>query len=155
MLLEIESSQGEEIKSLAQSKFPISKVQVLKDLSSLDRCVEIERPNLIVHSCQRHEWLKSLEQGIYRSHSFNQEGFIHCSQPEQILEVANRYYKGKSELVLLWMIPNRVSPEIRWESADGDLFPHIYGPINLDAVISVTNLNPDLDGVYRVLQLPD
>jgi len=53
MLLEIESSHGDEVKTLAKGYYPASKVQVLKDLSGLDRCVEIERPNLIIHLCQR------------------------------------------------------------------------------------------------------
>jgi release factor glutamine methyltransferase len=155
MLLEIESSQGKEVKSLAQAKYPASKVQVLRDLSGLDRYVEIERPNLIVHLCQRDTWLKSLEQGIYPSKSLGHEGFIHCSQPEQILKVANRYYQGVPDMVLLCMVPGRVTSEIRWESAEGTLFPHIYGPINLDAVFSVTDFNPDLDGTFRVVQFPD
>ena len=155
MLLEIESSQGDDVKILARAHYPVSKVQILKDLAGLDRCVEIERPNLIIHLCQRQEWLKSQEQGTYRSKSFEQEGFIHCSQPEQILEVANRYYQGIPDLILLWLTPDRLTSEIRWESADGAHFPHIYGPINLDALISVSDLKPDLDGIYRVIQFPN
>jgi len=94
-------------------------------------------------------------QGIYRSKSLDQEGFIHCSQPEQILEVANRYYQGTPDTVLLWIIPDRLTSEIRWESTDGAQFPHIYGPINLDALISITDLKPDVDGTYRVIKFPD
>ncbi len=155
MLLEIESSQGDDVKTLAKAHYPASKVQILKDLSGLDRCLEIERPNLIIHLCLRQEWRKSQEQGIYRSKSLIQDGFIHCSQPEQLLEVANRYYLNIADLVLLWMVPDRVTSEIRWESADGVQFPHIYGPINLDAIIAVTDLKSDLDGTYRVIQFPN
>ena len=154
MLLEIESSQGIEVKSLAKTHYPLSKIQLLKDLSGRNRCVEIERPNLVIHLCQRVEWQKSQLEGIYKSKSLKQEGFIHCSQPEQILEVANRFYRGISELVLLWMDPEKVTSEIRWEGADNSLFPHIYGPINLDAVTTVTELQPEIDGMYRVVQLP-
>jgi release factor glutamine methyltransferase len=154
MLLEIESSQGIEVKTLAKHHYPLSKVQLLKDLSGQDRCVEIERPNLIIHLCRRVEWQKSQEQGMYQGKFLKHEGFIHCSQPEQILEVANRFYPGISELVLLWMDPDKVASEIRWDGADNSLFPHIYGPINLDAVISVTELKPEIDGTYRVIQLP-
>lgn len=152
MLIEIESSQGDDVKTLAKAYYPASKVQILKDLSGLDRCMELERPNLIIHLCQRQEWLKSQEQETYRNKSLAQVGFIHCSQPEQMLEVANHYYQGIPDLILLWMIPDRVTSEIRWESVDGVLFPHIYGPINRDAIISITDLKPDLDGTYRVIQ---
>jgi release factor glutamine methyltransferase len=155
MLLEIESSHGDEVKTLAKGDYPASKVQILKDLSGLDRCVEIERPNLIVHLCRRQDWLKSQEHGIYRSKSLDQDGFIHCSQPEQIVEVANRYYQGITDTVLLWIVPDRVTSEIRWESTDGAQYPHIYGPINLDALSSITDLKPDFDGIYRLIQFPN
>ena len=56
------------------------------------------------------------------------------------LDVANRFYQGISDLVLLWIDPEKLTSEIRWENVDGTLFPHIYGPINLDAVSSVTDL---------------
>ena len=69
--------------------------------------------------------------------------------------MANRFYKGIPGLVLLWIDPEKITSDIRWEAADGTLFPHIYGPINLDAVISVMDFKPDDDGTYRVLQLPD
>jgi uncharacterized protein (DUF952 family) len=120
----------------------------------MDRCVEIERPNQIIHLCQRVAWHDAQRKGMYQGNSLEKEGFIHCSQPDQILEVANRYYQGVQDLILLWIDPDRVSAEIRWEQSDNALFPHIYGPIDLDAVIVVTDLVPDIDGTYRVFQLP-
>jgi release factor glutamine methyltransferase len=155
MLLEIESSQGVEVKTLAESHFPTSKVQILKDLSGKDRCVEIERPNLIIHLCPREEWLQAHQKGIFQDISLRQDGFIHCSQIEQILEVANRFYQDIPDLILLWINPDQLISKIRWETSDSALFPHIYGPINLGAIISVTDLKPDFDGIYRVIQLPD
>lgn len=155
MLLEIESSQGLEIKTLAETHFPTSKVQILKDLSDQDRCIEIERTNLIIHLCPREEWLEAHQSGMFQDKSLLQDRFIHCSQIEQILEVANRYYQGIPDLILLWIDPDRVTSKIRWETAGRALFPHIYGPINLDAVITVTDLKPDTDGNYCVIQLPD
>ena len=58
----------------------------------------------------------------------------------KIIDVANRFYLAVSNLVLLWIDPETLTSEIRWEPADGTLFPHIYGPINLEAVMSVTDL---------------
>ena len=155
MLLEIESSQGVAVETLAKANYPASNVQILKDLSSLDRCLEIERPNLIIHLCRHEEWLQAYQRGIFQDKSLIQEGFIHCSQTEQILEVANRFYQGIPGLVLLWIDPDIVTSEIRWETADNAQFPHVYGPINLNAVVSVTDLKSDIDGVFRVIQRPE
>jgi release factor glutamine methyltransferase len=154
MLLEIESSQGLAVKTLVEALNPTSKVQVLKDLSGQDRCVEIEQPNLIIHLCPRDEWLQAQQRGTFKDSSLLQVGFIHCSKPEQILDVANRFYVGIPGLILLWLDPDRLTSEIRWEPTDEGLFPHIYGPINLEAVIYVTDLKPTVDGFYRVMQQP-
>ncbi|OGN94456.1 MAG: protein-(glutamine-N5) methyltransferase, release factor-specific [Chloroflexi bacterium RBG_13_50_21] len=155
MLLEIESSQGLAVKTLAKAHFPNSKVQILKDLSGLDRCLEIERPGLIIHICPHDDWLHAYRRGIFQDQSLLQDGYIHCSQSGQILEVANRFYQGSLDLVLLWVDPDRLTSELRWETADNTQFLHIYGPINLDAITSVTELKPDIDGIYRVVQSPD
>jgi len=154
MLLEIESSQGTIVKSLAQAFFPAAMVQILHDLSGLDRCVEVRSSNLIVHLCQYQEWLKAQEIDNYQNKSLSREGFIHCSQPAQILKVANRFYREIPDLVLLWIDPDKITSEIRWETADSEVFPHIYGPINLAAVISVTELKPAIDGYFRLVQTP-
>jgi uncharacterized protein (DUF952 family) len=155
ILLEIESTQGSTVKALAEAHYPASKVHILKDLSGQDRCVEIKLTDLIIHLCPRIEWLQAQQKGYYQDNSLQQDGFIHCSQPGQILEVANRFYQGIPDLVLLWIVPDRSASKIHWEPADGTQFPHIYGPINLDAVISVTDFNPDSDGIYRVFRFPD
>jgi release factor glutamine methyltransferase len=154
MLLEIESSQGAEGKALAQASFPGSQVQVLQDLAGRDRCIEIERSSLIVHLCRRKDWLAAQEHGEYRAASLDQVGFIHCSQAEQILRVANCFYREIPDLVLLWIDPEKVNPEIRWETADGEQFPHIYGMLNMTAVVGVTDLTADTDGTYRLVHTP-
>lgn len=103
----------------------------------------------IVHISPDAEWQLAKSSGLYRAASLETEGFIHCSRPEQVLEVANRFYLGQTGLWLLWIDPERVQAEIRWEAADGQTFPHIYGPLNLDAILRVTEFTPDADGVYR------
>jgi len=155
ILLEIESSQGAEVSSMAGSFYPASHVELLKDLSGNDRCIKITPSNYLIHLCQVKEWQDAQELRIFKSKSLDHEGFIHCSQPQQILQVANRFYPGIPGLVLLWVDPEKITSAIRWEAADGALFPHIYGPINLDAVFSVTEINPDDDGIFRLIQLPD
>jgi uncharacterized protein (DUF952 family) len=69
--------------------------------------------------------------------------------------VANRFYLGSYGLVLLWIDPQNISSEIRWEASDGEFFPHIYGPIDLEAVIAVTDFIPADDGRFYELQMPD
>lgn len=155
MMLEIEASQGAEVKTIAGALYPTSQVEILKDLSGRDRCIEITSSKLLNHLCQQNEFQNAQEQGIFINKSLIQEGFIHCSQPQQILQIANRFYHGIPGLVLLWIDPEKITSEIRWEASDGTLFPHIYGPIDLDAVIAVTDMKPDDDGSYRLIQLPD
>ncbi|MBT3392294.1 MAG: DUF952 domain-containing protein [Chloroflexi bacterium] len=106
---------------------------------------------VIVHLCTRADWEVAQRAGAYRAASLESEGFIHCSRPDQIFKVVNTFYQQIPDLVLLWLEPEKIAAEIRWEAADGDEFPHIYGPLNLDAVIRVSDFLPDADGVYRTL----
>jgi uncharacterized protein (DUF952 family) len=106
---------------------------------------------LIVHLCQKQDWEIANDTGEYRAESLHQEGFIHCSRPDQVIDVANKFYQGISDMILLWIEPGRVLSEIRWEAADAEVFPHIYGALNLDAVLAVRDIAPDKDGIYRKL----
>jgi release factor glutamine methyltransferase len=155
IIMELESSQGVQVKTMAESLYPATNIQVLRDLSGLDRCVEIMRSNLIIHLCQRQEWMEAQQQGLYITQSLIQIGFIHCSQPEEILQITNQFYQGRSDLVLLWIDPEKITSEIRWEISNGTFFPHIYGPIDLAAVVSATDLESDIDGKFHQLQVPN
>ena len=104
---------------------------------------------MILHLCLSSDWEKSQTESAYHPGSLNLDGFIHCSQPEQILDVANRYYPGEHNLVLLWIDLDRLQPKVRWEFADGEDFPHVYGPINMDAIRAVTHFAPNDDGRFR------
>lgn len=106
---------------------------------------------MIVHICQKTAWEAAQQAGEYRPSSLAAEGFIHASQPEQVLPVANRFYAGQNDLLVLWIDPRRVRASIRYEPADDELFPHIYGVLNLDAVQVVRPFPPDAQGVFRRL----
>jgi uncharacterized protein (DUF952 family)/RimJ/RimL family protein N-acetyltransferase len=108
-----------------------------------------KQPSWLVHLCSQQDWQQAQISGDYRASSLEAVGFIHCSKPSQILKVANHYYPAARELVLLWIDPNKLRSELRWESSDGDIFPHLFGPLNLEAVISVGDFSPDPDGVFR------
>lgn len=91
----------------------------------------------LFHITTREEWNQSKNLGRYEVRSLASEGFIHLSRPHQVLEVAKRLFAGHSDLVLLQVSEELVSAPIKYEGKNGELFPHIYGPINLDAVIGV------------------
>jgi len=67
------------------------------------------------------------------------EGFIHCSFAEQVPRIAGFIYKGVPDVVLLTIDQSKLKPPVKLENLDGgtELFPHIYGPLNLDAVVNV------------------
>lgn len=105
----------------------------------------------IVHITHRDDWTITLSSGEYCPGSLSIEGFIHCSKPEQVVRVAETYYAGQHGLVLLVIDPERLQTEVRWEpgaDSPAELFPHIYGPLNPDAVTQVLDFNPDPDGHY-------
>ena len=105
----------------------------------------------IAHICDKNEWQAAERAGEYRAASLEDEGFIHCSRPEQILDVANHFYAGAPDLVLLCIDPQLLDAELRWETVDEEVFPHLYGPINLIAVKSVRPFTPDVDGEFHHL----
>jgi uncharacterized protein (DUF952 family) len=115
--------------------------------------MSVEKP-FIVHLCSREDWQAAQKKGEYRPDSLDTEGFIHNSLPSQILWVANQFYRGEKDLVLLWIDPARVEAEIRWETVPDGTFPHVYGPLNLSAVVAVYDFPAGEDGVFRQVQGP-
>jgi uncharacterized protein (DUF952 family) len=97
----------------------------------------------LVHICLWGDWERAVQAGVYRVASLDELGFIHLSRPEQIQGVAKRYYAGVQGLVLLWIDPHKLSAEIRWEPSDGQVFPHLYGALNLEAVQLVQDFSPE------------
>ena len=107
---------------------------------------------MILHITSRTEWGDAQMRGEYIAPSLQTEGFIHCSTEKQVLHVANAFYRGKTDLVLLLVDESKLKPELKWEAPAGppapgisefDSFPHIFGPINLTAVVSVLDFGPD------------
>lgn len=94
----------------------------------------------ILHITTRSAWEQALGNGSYEPASLAREGFIHLSEPHQVAAVAKARYAGVDDLVLLHVSTDRLSAPLKYESADGDTFPHLYGALNLDAVTDVTPL---------------
>ena len=105
----------------------------------------------VVHICLSADWKAAQIAGEYRANSLESEGFIHFSKPEQAIDTANRYYAGNKDLLLLWIDTKKLAAELRWETSHGDIYPHLYGPLNLNAILEISNFNPDPDGVFRSL----
>ena len=93
----------------------------------------------IFHITTTSAWDEARARGAYEPPSLQHEGFIHLSGADQVVAVANRAFRGQSDLVLLCVAPERLAADIRYEHAEdaGEAFPHLYGPLNLDAVIGV------------------
>ena len=74
------------------------------------------------------------------------EGFIHFSKQEQVKGVLERYYKGQIDLLLLQVEESKLTANLKYELAlsVNELFPHLFGPLNLDAVITVTEVDSSL-----------
>jgi uncharacterized protein (DUF952 family) len=104
--------------------------------------------SLILHLCPQSAWQEALTSGAYHPASLETEGFIHCSRPPQILDVANRYFLGAKDLILLWIEKKDLLPEVRWEPSGGDDFPHVYGAINLEAVSAAVPVPCEEDGRF-------
>jgi uncharacterized protein (DUF952 family) len=97
---------------------------------------------IIYHVTTKQEWTNAVEQGFYESPSLAAEGFIHCSQENQVAGVLERYFAGQKDLVKLGIDTDKLSSRyvFEWSPSVEDTFPHIYGPINTDAVIEVVNI---------------
>lgn len=105
---------------------------------------------MIYHITERDEWENSDK--YYCPVSFNNDGFIHCSTNDKIEESANKFFKGKSVILVLSIDEKKVSAEIKWEDLYGlnCLFPHIYGRLNRESVISVTEIHSDENGEFKL-----
>ena len=84
-------------------------------------------------------WEEAQEKGFYRAFDYEEEGFIHASTFEQVDETAKLHYANQTDLVLLIIDTELVNVPIKWEHSAkrGQDFPHIYGDLNLDAIIEV------------------
>jgi len=109
----------------------------------------------IFHITTGAAWDEARAAGSYTADSLQTEGFIHCSQAEQVAWVANTRFRGRSDLVLLHVDEAAVGAEVRRENLEGGttLFPHVYGPLPVKAVMDVTPMTPSPDGTFDLSNL--
>lgn len=107
--------------------------------------------DVILHITEREQWEQGKLAGVYRGDTLDSEGFIHCSTPQQVIKVANALYRAQKELVLLYIESDKIRAEIRYEGCEGgERYPHIYGPLSIDAVIKVLDFEPCEDGKFEL-----
>lgn len=99
------------------------------------------QPTTIYHVAQKADWHQAALSGLYFPASFDQEGFIHCSTSEQVEGVLERYFQNQCVLKLTIEVAMLVHPP-KYERAVSvnQLFPHKYGPINIEAVIAIEEI---------------
>lgn len=97
---------------------------------------------IIFHITTKPEWDAAQAGGQYAATSLKEEGFIHCCQQEQIADVLQRYFEGKKDLLQLSIDTAKLKSQLiyEWSATNAATYPHVYGPINTDAVIAASTL---------------
>lgn len=115
--------------------------------------------SVIYHITRREYWRSAT--GPYQGDTLESQGFIHASTAAQVLRVANSIFRGQSGLLLLVIDAERVTADVRFEppidphtgqpeTGTDECFPHIYGPLNRDAVIRALDFQSEADGLFSL-----
>lgn len=109
---------------------------------------------IIYHLVKQPDWDAARPAGEHRAESLATEGFIHCSGDKaQMLAVANARFGGQDDLLALEVDTARLSSPVRYErSRSGGIYPHIYGPLNNEAVRRARRLLADPEGRFVGLE---
>ena len=99
-------------------------------------------PEIIYHITTEAEWHSAQASGFYMAASLSSEGFIHCSTETQVEGVLDRYFNGQPGLVKLAIQVSKLvhPPKYEIASSISEAFPHVYGVINIDAVVAVSDV---------------
>ena len=105
---------------------------------------------LVFHLTYKHAWEAARSAGEYAAPSLAEEGFIHCSKDvPQLLKVAARLYPGETGLMVLDVDLEELKSPLKNEpSRSGEIYPHIYGMLNADAVVRERALEVGADGLH-------
>jgi uncharacterized protein (DUF952 family) len=112
-----------------------------------------QNAQVLYHMLPEEEWLRALVEQSYTPKSLAEEGFIHLSPtPEVTLQVANHFYAGEpGAWVVLLLDATKISAPVQWDAVGETFFPHIYGPLNLDAVTEVVAFPRAESGIFLPL----
>ena len=100
-------------------------------------------------------WREAERQGVYRGSADDiRDGFIHFSLPSQVAETARKHFLGQTGLFLIEVDADALGDALRWESSrDDELFPHLYGELDLGAVTNVLDMHARSDGSHDIPEL--
>lgn len=104
----------------------------------------------IYHLVDAQVWREACDQLQYRPASLATEGFVHFSELGQVEATAARFYATTPSLLILEVDVAKLRAELRYELADGQRFPHLYGTLDRAAVIRVEAMERDASGHYRL-----
>ena len=104
----------------------------------------------IYHMCRADEWAEAKRVGSYGGSSQDQaDGFIHFSTAAQVRLSAAKHRAGQDGLILLAVSADELGAALKWEeSRGGALFPHLYGPLPVSAVVTAEPLLLGTDGTH-------
>lgn len=108
-------------------------------------------PDLLVRLCEEGEWSRARERGFIPPDPDDE--FVHLSEIEQVHLPANRLYRGRDDLMLLYLDATALNAPVRWEPGvptdpDSMLFPHLYGPLPVSSVVRAVSYRPGPDGRF-------
>ena len=105
--------------------------------------------------CSVSAWREAERQGVYRGSADDaRDGFIHFSASSQVAETARKHFAGQTGLFLIAVDADELGDALRWErSRNNDLFPHLYGELDLGAVTTVHSMLARSDGFHDIPEL--
>ncbi|MEM7142873.1 MAG: adenosine deaminase [Actinomycetota bacterium] len=108
------------------------------------------RPARLVHLAEATRWEATRERGSYLPAEWDRDGFIHLSSLHQLLTPANRFYRGRDDLVALVLDAHLLGSAVVWEAGTGTVerFPHLYAAITPDAVLAEVPMRAEPDGGF-------
>ncbi|NQY38285.1 MAG: DUF952 domain-containing protein [Alteromonadaceae bacterium] len=106
-------------------------------------------PYIYLLSSQQ-EYDKAMDEGKLVRDSRKKGGFIHASPAAQLNRVANKHYLDKVDPLVLIVDKKQVTPEIKWEPATGGLYPHIFDPLNMNAVVKSQKIAKGKYGLFNI-----
>jgi uncharacterized protein (DUF952 family) len=114
--------------------------------------VPCDAPRTIYKICPCRTWEEARRIGSFRGSADDaRDGYIHLSAPDQVAGTLARHFAGQADLVLIGVDTARLGPALRWEpSRGGALFPHLYGPLPTETVVSERVLTLGADGRHRL-----
>ena len=105
--------------------------------------------------CPASAWREAERQGVYWGSADDiRDGFIHFSANSQVAETAEKHFAGQTGLLLIAVDADALGDELRWEpSRNEELFPHLYGELDLGAVTAILDMRARSDGYHDIPEL--